>query len=222
MTKKKNNEWTVPTSWEQVTTKQYQDIQTILKENEDATIRDYLPILTNKSKKEVDELPVEAFELLLQEMTFLLQQPEVEPSASLTIDGEKYFVNVADKLKTGEFIDSQMILEKDPNNLSMLLGILCRKAGETYDDDFIANVLPARIAMFEQQPITDTLKIVGFFLQLWQHSMLHSLLYGEAEKALDQLANDIKTSQKLGRGRKFFLKRRVKALKKRLNYAKPI
>ena len=222
MTKKKNNEWTVPTSWEQVTTKQYQDIQAILKENEDATIRDYLPILAGKSKKEVDELPVEAFELLLQEMTFLQEAPNVEPSASLTIDGEKYFVNVADKLKTGEFIDSQMILEKDSNNLAMLLGILCRKVGETYDDDFIANVLPARIAMFEQQPITDTLKIVGFFLQLFQHSMLHSLLYMEAEKALDLLANDIKTSPNLGRGRKFFLKQRMKALKKRLNSAKPI
>lgn len=222
MTKKKNNEWTVPTSWEQVTTKQYQDIQTILKENEDATIRDYLPILAGKTKKEVDELPVEAFELLLQEMAFLLQQPEVEPSASLTIDGEKYFVNVADKLKTGEFVDSQMILEKDPNNLSMLLGILCRKQGEIYDDDFIANVLPDRIAMFEQQPITETLKIIGFFLQLFTTSMIHFHLYGEVEEAIDQLAQDISSSQKIGLGKRAYLKLRVKALKKRLKSAKPI
>ena len=217
----KKNIWNVPTKWEELSTKQYQDIQNILKENEDATIRDYLPILANKTKKEVDELPVEAFELILQELSFLQQPPEVEPKASLTIDGEEYFINIAEKLKTGEFIDSQMILEKDPNNLSMLLGILCRKQGEIYDDDFIANVLPDRIAMFEQQPITETLKIIGFFLQLFTTSMIHFHLYGEVEEAIDQLASDIKTLPGLGLGKKLSLKWRMRNLKKQLKSAKP-
>ena len=212
-----------PTSWEKITLKQYQEIETLYDDDKNPTMLDVLGVISDKSTKELKELPVDVFEeAVLPKMQFLFEKPkEDEPTNKIIIDGETYFVNFMEKMKTGEFVDSQMILQKDKHNYAMLLGILCRKQGETYDDDFIANVLPDRIKMFEQQPVTDILPIIGFFLQLWTTLSLPSLLSLKVEEAIDLLASDIDSSPKHGLGKKLstmWQKRKLRKLKERLSH----
>lgn len=217
-----NFEINFPTSWEEITLKQYQDIEALYEENENASMLDILGVISDKTAKELKTLPFDVFEeTILPKMSFLYEKPkEKEPTNKIVIDGETYFVNFMEKLKTGEFIDSQTVLQKDRHNYAILLGILCRKQGEIYDDDFIANKLNDRVKMFEKQPITNILPIVSFFLQLWTQLNLPSLLYMKTEEALNQLAQDIKDSHKLGLGKKLYLKWQMKKLRKSLKSIK--
>ena len=212
------------TSWEQITLKQYQEIETLYDDDKNPTMLDVLGVISDKSARELKELPIDVFEeCVLPKMQFLFEKPkEDEPTNKIIIDGETYFVNFMEKMRTGEFVDSQMILQKDKHNYAMLLGILCRKQGETYDDDFIANVLPDRIKMFEQQPVTDILPIIGFFLQLWTTLSLPSLLSLKVGEAIDLLAQDVKKYRKGGVGKALFSLLLTKKLKKLKRQCKSI
>lgn len=216
-----NFEINFPTSWEEITLKQYQDIEALYEEK-DASMLDILGVISDKTAKELKTLPFDVFEeTILPKLSFLYEKPhQKEPTNKIVIKGETYFVNFMEKMKTGEFVDSQTVLQKDKHNYAMLLAILCRKQGEIYDDDFIANVLPDRVKMFEEQPITEILPIVSFFLQLWTQLNLPFLLYMKTEEALNQLAQDIKDSRKIGVGRKAFLKWQMKKLRKSLKSIK--
>ena len=218
-----NFEINFPTSWSEITLKQYEEIEKLYDEK-DVTMLDILGVISNKTAAELKKLPFDVFEeAIMPKMSFLYEKPkEQEPTNKIVIKGETYFVNFMEKLKTGEFVDSQTVLQKDKHNYAMLLAILCRKEGEIYDDDFIANVLPDRVKLFEEQPITNILPIVSFFLQLWTQLNLPSLLYMKTEEALNQLAQNIKDSHKIGVGRKLYLKWQMKKLKKSLESIKSI
>ena len=216
-----NFEINFPTSWDEITLKQYQDIEALYEEK-DASMLDILGVISDKTANELKKLPFDVFEeAILPKLSFLYEKPhQKEPTNKIVIKGETYFVNFMEKMKTGEFVDSQTVLQKDKHNYAMLLAILCRKQGEIYDDDFIANVLPDRVKMFEEQPITEILPIVSFFLQLWTQLNLPFLLYMKTEEALNQLAQDIKDSHKLGVGKKLYLKWQMKKLRKSLKSIK--
>lgn len=215
-------EWTIPTKWEEVTVKQYQELERIY-DKEKPDIRDIVAVLANKERKDIDELPTDFFETLLKHIAFIAEKAEnVAPTNTITIAGETYQINIMEKLKTGEFVDSQTALEGDKHNYALLFAILCRKAGEIYNDDFIANVLPDREKMFEEQPITNILPLVGFFLQLWTQSSLFTLLFSKVEEAIDQLAENIKSSPKIGIGKRCYLRWQMKKLKNSLQSVKSI
>lgn len=208
-----------PTSWNEITLKQYEDIEALYEENENTSLLDILGIISDKTSKELKTLPFDVFEeTIMPQLTFLNEKPEEkEPTNKIVIKGETYFVNFMEKMKTGEFIDSQMVLQNDKHNYAMLLAILCRKQGEIYDDDFIANVLNDRVKMFEEQPITNILPLISFFLQLWTQLNLPSLLSFKIEEAIDLTLQDLQSLKKNGHGRTLFtllLKRKLMKLKK--------
>lgn len=208
-----------PLSWDEITLKQYQDIETLYDKNENATMIDILGVISDKTPKELKTLPFDVFEeTIMPQLTFLNEKPEEkEPTNKIVIKGETYFVNFMEKMKTGEFIDSQMVLQNDKHNYAMLLAILCRKQGEIYDDDFIANVLNDRVKMYEQQPITNILPIVAFFLQLWTQLNLPSLLSFKIEETIDLTLQSLQSLKKGGVGKTLstlLLKRKLQKLKK--------
>ena len=214
-----NFEINFPTSWEDITLKQYQDIEALYEENENASMLDILGVISDKTAKELKKLPFDVFEeAIMPKMSFLYEKPkEQEPTNKIVIKGETYFVNFMEKMKTGEFVDSQTVLQKDKHNYAMLLAILCRKEGEIYDDDFIANKLNDRVKLFEEQPITNILPIVSFFLMLWQQYALPSLLSLKVEEAIDLTLQNLQDSEKNGLGKALsmmYAKRKLKKLKK--------
>lgn len=212
-------EWNVPTRWDEVTLEMYQKLEEVY--DGDPDIRDIIACLANKERKDVDELPTEFFEQLLEKIAFIKEKPETpEPSSSIEIAGEQYSINIMEKLKTGEFIDSQMALEGDKHNYALLFAILCRKVGEIYNDEFIANILPERVELFKKQPVMKILPLVNCFFALWKISIIPMALSSKVEEAANLLANDIKTSHELGVGKKLYLKWQMRKLRKSLKSIK--
>lgn len=214
-----NFEINFPTSWSEITLKQYQDIETLYDKNENATMIDILGVISDKTPKELKTLPFDVFEeTIMPQLAFLNEKPEEkEPTNKIVIKGETYFVNFMEKMKTGEFIDSQMVLQNDKHNYAMLLAILCRKEGEIYDDDFIANKLDDRVKLFEEQPITNILPLISFFLQLWQQLNLPFLLSFKIEETIDLTLQSLQDLEKNGHGKALstmYAKRKLRKLKK--------
>lgn len=216
--------WVVPTDWTQITLKQFQEIEKLNEEQSGSTsidIRDMLHILCNKTKDEVNELPMDLLDMILEKLSFM-QEPikEEKPINYIMIDGEKYSVNFMEKLKFGEWVSADSIIKSDKHNYAALLAVICRKQGEIYDSKFEAEVFNDRVRLFEQQPITKVMPIVFFFIQLYVQSETLSKLYTAVEEALDQSAKSIETSQNLGICRKLFMRWQIMTLRKSLESSK--
>ena len=209
--------WIVPTSWNQITLKQYQEIEAFYDnaENKSFDVREVIHILCNKTIDEVNALPVEFLDDIMEKMSFLQTKvTEQEPTNTLTINGEKYVVNIQNKLKVGEYVAVDSIIKDDKHNYAAMLAILCRKEGELYDSKFENEVLEDRVHLWEQQPITDVLRVISFFLQCYMISATPILLSSKIKEAIDHTRKDIETSHKNGEISRRSMKSAMKKLRK--------
>lgn len=210
-------DWKVPTKWDEISLKEFQDIQRYYSEKDEMfDARNIIAILTDKNKDEVDALPLDFYEKILSKTSFLLEEPKLsEPKPSITISGETYTVNTMNKLKTGEYVAVEQWQKADKYNFAALLGILCRKNGEIYDSHFENEVLEERIKMFEQQPFINVYPIAAFFLTLYGMLSMPSRLSLEVEEGLNDIAKDLETFANSGGS-----KRKSMKLRKRLEKLK--
>jgi hypothetical protein len=193
-------EWNLPSGWNELTLKQFEDIQRYYGDKEKSfDARDVLEVFTAHSKDEIDQLPIEFVERLLGALKWLSEPPKYgEPTPSLVIDGVRYTVNVQEKLKTGEYIAVDTLLKDDKYNYAALLAILCRKEGEIYDSKYENEVLPARIAFWEKQPMLECMRIASFFLNLWLIFGQRTQLSSQVMEALDLEREHILSLRKSG------------------------
>ena len=209
--------WICPTSWADITLEQLQKIQGLYSDNQtERNIIDYIHILTNHTREEVEALPYEFTERLLEEMSFLLTPlPEVKPSTEVYVNGEKYVANTQEKMRTGEFVATQMALQNDSNNYAAILAIIARKEGEKYDSQFENEVLAERIELFKQAKALDVLPLVTFFLQRYAVLEMPTQLSGAIEEEIDDLyAKLTESSTKSGLGSKLSTWRQKRTLRK--------
>lgn len=211
----------IPTKWEDITLKQFQELMKIY-EQEDKDILDILALFTQRSKKELKQMPKEFIDTMLVHLQFMNTTLEVEPKSSIEINGETYKINYTEKLKFGEFVDVEGLIKDDKYNYAALLGMLCRKDKEIYDDDFIADKLDDRIKMFEELSIEQALQLINFFLKLKLRSIAYtqkSLALQEGKELAESLVQSTRDLVKDGAGNIFdsiYVKRELKRLEKSL------
>ena len=213
----------VPTSWEELTLKQFSDIQRFYADKEsNFNVIECLSILTNLSQDDINSLPMEFTEKILYNLKWLSEPPKYgEPTPSLVIDGVRYTVNVQEKLKTGEYIAVDTLMKDDKYNYAALLAILCRKEGEIYDSKYENEVLPSRIAFWEKQPMLECMRIASFFLNLWLIFGQRTLLSSQVMEALDLTQRHIETSHRNGAISRLSMKllmRKLKKLRKSISF----
>ena len=211
-------QWTVPTSWDEITLKMFEDIERYYDDKDKKfDARDVLQIFTNKSMDEINALPMELTELLMNKLLFLQEKPkDIEPSNKVKIDGEEYIINVMEKLKTGEYVTIDTILKGDKYDYGSILAVICRKKDEVYDSKFEAEVFEKRKEMWERQPIMKIMPTLGFFLNLYMTLRIPTQLSLEVEEELNHIQKRIETSEKLGAFRKRYLNWRMRRLRKLL------
>lgn len=209
-------EVTIPTSWDELALKQYQEIERYYEDKyKEFDVREVLHIFTNRTMDEINAMPLDILDILLDKLSFITQsKPQPQASNKIEIDGETYMVNTMEKMKTGEYISTQTVLKADKHNYAAILAILCRKEGEIYDSNFEANVLNSRIELFEKQPITKILPIITFFLTLYEQLVIPSLLSSQVQEAINLTRKNIETLRKNGRLSKLFMKSAMKTLRK--------
>lgn len=208
--------WTTPKSWDELTLKQFQAIEKYYSDKDKKfDVREVLELFTDHSRDEIDQLPIDFVDKLLNELTWLHEAPTWgESTNNIEIDGEKYQVNVMEKLKTGEYIAVDTVLKSDKNNYAAIMAILCRKEGELFDSKFENEVLGDRIKMWEKVGVTKVMPIISFFFELWLVSQKNTQLYSMVEEAISLTRKDIENSHKDGALSKRSMKSAMKKLKK--------
>ena len=217
--------WNVPSKWDDITLKVYQDIERYYadKEERQFDVRDVLHILTNKSIDEINELPSEFLDTILTHLLFLVTTPDVgEPSNKIVIDGEEYIINIMEKLKLGEYVAVDNVIKADKSDYASIIAILCRKKGEVYDSKFEAETFEKRKEMFESQPVTKILPLIGFFLNLYIVLEKHSQLYSLVEEGIDLIQQNIENSENLGVFKRLSLNWQMRKLRKSIKSIKRI
>lgn len=199
---------TVPTSWDDITLRQFVNLMR-LQEAEgknELSIVDIMAVLTGTDKKYIYSLPSDFANTIMAHLLFLNEPLKEEPKAEVEINGDLYKINYMEKLKFGEYTDANTIMANDKFDYGSLLAILCRKEGEKYDDDFIAEHIEKRTEMWNNQPITKVYPLVCFFLTLSALSGQHLQHYmTDAEQAINQSLTHIEDSLKDGAVKKFSL-----------------
>lgn len=196
---------TVPTKWEEVTLQMLSDYLALSKEKEEAlekdkaqaerdktempnekdekynlTDKDLLRIFTNFDMDKYDVLPVELYNSIMSNFSFVLEDmPQWKPSNHLSYNGMEFVVNDKESLKVLEYEDAEMILRNNMYDYPSLLAVLCRKVtgtktdnvtglswevNEVYDYEFANKIFDARREMFANMPITNVMPLIGFFL----------------------------------------------------------
>lgn len=199
---------TVPTSWDEVKLKDFITLMKLQEEEnkEDVSLIDIMAVLTGTDKKYIYSLPSDFANTIMAHLLFLNKPLKEEPKAEVIIDGNLYKINYMEKLKFGEYTDANTVMANDKFDYASLLAILCRREGEIYDDDYIAEHLDERIEMWNNQPITKVYPLVCFFLLLSTISGKHLQHFmTEGEQAIDQSLTHIEDSLRSGAHKKFSL-----------------
>lgn len=212
----------VPTSWEELTLKQFSDIQRYYaSKDKKFDAREVLHILTNLTLEQVNDLPMDFTEKILDKLGWLTEAPTYKESTNrIVIDGEEYIVNVQNKLKTGEFIATQTILKEDKYNYAAILAVLARKRGEEYDLKYENEVMAERIGLWEAQPMMEVMPLFNFFMLCFLRSSILTRLYSKVEEALNLVASNISTLRKSG-AISVFSSLKLKAQLRRLRKSMP-
>ena len=199
---------TVPTSWDEVKLKDFITLMKLQEEEnkEDVSLIDIMAVLTGTDKKYIYSLPSDFANTIMAHLLFLNKPLKEEPKAEVIIDGNLYKINYMEKLKFGEYTDANTVMANDKFDYASLLAILCRREGEIYDDDYIAEHLDERTEMWNNQPITKVYPLVCFFLTLSALSRKHlEHFMTEGEQAIDQSLRHIEDSLRNGEHKKFSL-----------------
>ena len=191
----------VAEKWEDVTLLQWQDYVRKASDKEDNSV-DIISTLETFSdipRSVINQMPTDLFESVVERLKWVTEQPDQTPSASVEINGETYTINVMEKLKVKEYLDLNTVIENDKFNYSMIFAILCRKQGEEYDEEFIADKLPDRLEMFEQLNCVDGMKLIAFFLTCYielETRTKNSLVVQAIKSDATELVKSIKRSLK--------------------------
>ena len=212
-------EWNVPSSWDDLTLGKFQELERLY-DTEDGNerkfdVRDVLDLMTDRTKDEINELPIEFTDSLLRKMYWLHEQPQFgKPSNKVTVDGVQYTVHNENEMKFGEYVALDTALKGDKHNYAAMLAILCRKDGEIFDAKFENEILPSRIEFWKIVSVMKVMPIVSFFLELSSMSLQVSQLSLEIQEGINHILKHIETSKQNGVFSALYTKWQVRKLKK--------
>ena len=209
-------DWNVPTSWDGISLKKFQEINNYYSDKDkEFDVREIIHILADKTIDEVNELPAEFLEIILDKLKFLSTEIEAkEPTNKIEINNETYQINFMEKLKAGEYIAVEMATKDNNFNYASVLAILCRKENEIFDSTFENEVLPNRVALFEKQPITKIIPLISFFMNCYILSVLPSQLSIQLKEGINQERKNIESLYESGQVSRRSMKSAMKTLKK--------
>ena len=212
-------EWKVPQSWDDLTLGKFQELERLYDGDDDKErkfdVRDVLDLMTDRTKDEINELPIEFTDSLLRKMYWLHEQPDFgKPSNKITIDGVQYTVHNENEMKFGEYVALDTAMKGDKHNYAAMLAILCRKEGEIFDAKFENEILPSRIEFWKNVSVMKVMPIVSFFLELSSMSLQVSQLSLEIQEGINHILKHIETSKRNGVFSALYTKWQVRKLKK--------
>ena len=163
------------TSYKEMTLQMYEHLSKIAESDTDDIEKQIqmVSVLTGKTTKEVEDLPISEYHSLAKKTVFLMREPEIEQIKSNTVKiNERVYVitNDVTKITTAQYIDFQEYM-KQGKNLANVLSTLLVPKGEKYGE---ADFLEVKKDI-ERLPICTALGLNAFFLQRFAKLIANTL-----------------------------------------------
>lgn len=163
------------TSYKEMTLQMYEHLSKIAESDTEDIEKQIqmVSVLTGKSVKEVEDLPISVYHDLAKKTVFLMREPAVEQIKSNTVKiNERVYVitNDVTKITTAQYIDFQEYM-KQGKNLANVLSTLLVPKGEKYGE---ADFLEVKKDI-ERLPICTALGLYAFFLQRFAKLIANTL-----------------------------------------------
>lgn len=187
----------VPTSWDEIKLKHYENFYTEKPEN----IREKVALVAkicNVDPVKLLSQPTEVFNTMLDCTRFIFQEPPREKSAKVIIDGVTFVIPIEEKLSLGAFIDADETQKSGENIFSGVLAIVCRPEGEAYDPELIEQ----RTAAFGELPMSQIWPLLAFFLHCKNALDQRTTAFTNLVGLVESLPRNIGPSLRLGGGTK--------------------
>lgn len=193
----------VPTSWQDVTVKEWQAINKILNEDRDDYLKEcgIISVLTGVDVDDILHLTRKAHGDIMSELSFLKLEPTGKVQNTIKVNGTRYyFEKHARNITGGQYIDIQHYLDGDfVANLHHLLACFAVKRGWFKNDKYTGKDHDEVAKDMQDLPMSFVKPLTDFFLQDYLESvkaMAHYLekkgrkLKRQAEKELKRSSRD--------------------------------
>ena len=189
----------MPTSWSEISIKQFQEIDKLEIDSDISRSVAYLSVLSGISINTILDMPFNVFKELEQYTYFINEKPKDKICPIITIDGVEYGYRMKiSEMSTAEFCDFDTIYtaEKVIENIHLLIAILYRKItkkrSETDFDieKYNFDTLHERAEMFKNSIKMDNLLSALSFFQA------HVLIYSGVMLDFSEQSNQLRTLSK--------------------------
>lgn len=163
------------TSYKEMTLQMYEHLSKIAESDTDDIEKQIqmVSVLTGKSVKEVEDLPISVYHDLAKKTVFLMREPAVEQIKSNTVKiNERVYVitNDVTKITTAQYIDFQEYMKQGKNLTNVLSTLLVPKWEKYGEADFLEVKKD-----IERLPICTALGLYAFFLQRFAKLIANTL-----------------------------------------------
>lgn len=183
----------LPTSYGEIQFKRYVEIFQGISGKKDETISDKITVISKllgEERETVEQLPLEAFNLLFDAVSWLFVPGEEKPRDSVTIDNWTYTITPMEKWPLKKYISAENIAkEGDGAYCRLLSAILTDNDG--YDDKKVEELTKK----VENARTSDMLPLLAFFLECRRLSELNTLLCS----AISDMERTVQEAQRRGR-----------------------
>lgn len=187
-----DNNYNIPSKWEELTVNQFDNIYPFLKQIEEEDIKTKLLVkivcsIVNIEQPILLEAPKQLFNIILKELEFLWDASieKYNPVFEIKIEGRVFkFPKEQTEISLGMFVDAEEILKGD-RLIAGLLAILLQPDGQSYD----SNIFSQRRELMGALPMSKAMPLINFFLQSKQkYTILLKLFLREKEQGLTHLS----------------------------------
>lgn len=193
----KNNNYNVPTVWDEVTLKQQVEVSKIASKEQHIKQIALVAAYTGIDIHELKKTNIKELQPLFNLIKFVSEELPTEPIERFEYKGEEY--NITDTLLNAEFQDfislENIVKEygdKEYEALPLMVAILAKKDGESLDDYDIME----RAKHFEDLPITIANRLKVFFYLLVNQSSINSDVYSNLNEVILKRINECKDTMK--------------------------
>jgi len=152
-------------TWEDVSIGQFHQILAIMgmKKSELDKAIDVLSVLSGETSENYKNMPLEVVTDLLRKIEGLTAQ-NLKPrfiGGTYVVEGTTYLLTpCAEKMTAGQFIDYQLTLEKNPDDVALLCAVLLVPKGKKYGEGY--DVMELRQTLYDKFPYIDSMGISFF------------------------------------------------------------
>lgn len=192
-------EITIKNSWEDITWKEYEQIEQILTTDipSDYKAVHLISVLSGMDVSTIETLPIAQFQRLLPALEFLQTEPETHVHQfNYTVNGREYkFTGKIDEITTAQYIDYRAYMSKDEKDVSELMSVFMIPIGHEYNDGYDMGQVQSDIGDMCWLDV----RAAAFFFRLWLSAYI-LIMKSSLEKTMKQTM----------KGKNFTEKKRIK------------